>query len=66
MTPLLRSKRLPLFARGILFLAACFFTALPAHSQQPQLDALAGQTAQALDDSHAKSVIALDFSGPGL
>ena len=62
-----RCKRLLLFARSTIFLAAaCFFTALPAHSQQPQLDALAAQTAQALDKAHVKSVVVLDFWGPGL
>lgn len=52
--------------RYCLFLAVCcVFIALPAHSQQAQLDALAAQTAQALQKAHTKSVIVLDFSGPG-
>lgn len=45
---------------------ACILLALPAYSQQPQLDALAAQAAQAIEKAHAKSVVVLDFSGPGL
>lgn len=48
----------------LYFAAALFFIALPAHSQQAQLDALAAQTAQALDKAHVKSVVVADFWSP--
>lgn len=55
------------FVRSIFCLAtAWLFIALPAHSRQANLDALAALSAQALQKAHTKSVVVLDFFGPGL
>lgn len=43
-----------------------FCVAVQSHAQQTQIDALAGQVAQVLEESHAKRVVVVDFSGPGL
>lgn len=43
-----------------------FFVAIPSYAQRTQIDALASQAAEAMGKAHAKKVIVLDFSGPGL
>lgn len=50
----------------LLFFTATCFATLPAHCQQAQLDALAARTVEALHKAHTKSVVVLDFFGPGL
>lgn len=54
--PILLPRKLAFF-----FASACFLAALPAYSQQAQLDSLAGQTAQTLEKAHVKSVVVADF-----
>jgi len=43
-----------------------FCSAIPLYAQQPQIDLLVTQTADVLKTVHAKKVVVLDFSGPGL
>ncbi|HEV2314251.1 MAG TPA: energy transducer TonB [Candidatus Acidoferrales bacterium] len=47
-------------------LAIFFCGAIPSYAQQTQIAALTSQTADALEKAHAKKVVVLDFSGPGL
>lgn len=43
-----------------------FCAVIPSYAQQEQIAALTSQTADALEKAHAKKVVVLDFSGPGL
>jgi len=47
-------------------LAIVFCVSVPSYAQQAQIDSLVTQIAGALKKAHAKKVVVLDFSGPGL
>ncbi|HKV28966.1 MAG TPA: energy transducer TonB [Candidatus Acidoferrales bacterium] len=67
--PLLRKSSNPakqIFRISVFLFVSLFCVAISSFAQQTQVDALAGQAAQVLQKSHAKRVITLDFSGPGL
>src|SRR5579864_1768794 len=64
-------NKIPTLLRPILRISAAALVfsccvAVQSHAQQTQIDALAGQAAQVLEESHAKRVVVFDFSGPGL
>lgn len=61
--PTLLSQILRISAAALVI---CFCAAIPSYAQQEQIAALTSQTADALEKAHAKKVVVLDFSGPGL
>ena len=68
MSHLNKISRLPrqTFSISVLALFIFFCAVVPSYAQQTQIAALAEQAAQVLQESHAKRIVVLDFSGPGL
>lgn len=56
---------LVLFAQIVFAVLLQFLAIAPARAQQAQMDDLAGKMADAISQSKQKSVVVLDFGGPG-